>query len=147
PQVRSEIGSKVSLRHRNQTYSMQVYQTGFHRYQLKVDGKTIEASLDRLGEFEYWLEVFGHHFQIVSTAHGNTSRIEVDGIEHEIEQDDVGVVHAASPAVVVSVAVKPGDHVAKGQRIAILEAMKMEVSVVAPFAGKVRQVMTMANIQ
>src|ERR1019366_1810098 len=32
-------------------------------------------------------------------------------------------------------------------RLAVLEAMKMEMQVVAPFSGKVRQVMTMRNVQ
>ena len=55
--------------------------------------------------------------------------------------------HAPAPAVVVSISVKPGDTVAVGDRLAVLEAMKMEMQVVAPFAGKVRQVMTIANVQ
>ena len=48
----------------------------------------------------------------------------------------VGIVRAPSPAVVVSIAVKPGDMVAAGDRLAVLEAMKMEMQVVAPFSGK-----------
>ena len=74
-------------------------------------------------------------------------RIEVDGVSHQIDRDDGGVVHAPAPAVVVSIAVKPGDTVAVGDRLAVLEAMKMEMQVVAPFSGKVRQVMTMPNVQ
>jgi acetyl/propionyl-CoA carboxylase alpha subunit/acetyl-CoA carboxylase carboxyltransferase component len=147
PQVQNEIGSKVDLRHRGQNYSTWVCQTGPHRYRIEVSGKRVDAGLDRLGEFEYWLEVFGRHFHIVSSTQGNSSRIEVDGVVHKIERGDGEIVHAPSPAVVISIAVKPGDHVSIGQRLAILEAMKMEMSVVAPFSGRVRRVMTMANIQ
>ena len=68
-------------------------------------------------------------------------------MSHRIERDDGGVVHAPSPAVVVSVAVKPGDMVSAGDRLAVLEAMKMEMQVVAPFSGKVRQVMAIPNVQ
>src|SRR5581483_6951739 len=32
-------------------------------------------------------------------------------------------------------------------RLAVLEAMKMETQLVAPFSGRVRQVMTMPNVQ
>ena len=49
--------------------------------------------------------------------------------------------------MVVSIAVKPGDMVAVGDPLAVLEAMKMETQVVAPFSGKVRRVMTMPNVQ
>ena len=34
-----------------------------------------------------------------------------------------------------------------GDRLAVLEAMKMEMQVVAPFSGRVRQVMTIPNVQ
>jgi biotin carboxyl carrier protein len=57
------------------------------------------------------------------------------------------VVRAPAPAVVVSILVKPGDTVAAGDRLAVFEAMKMETQVVAPFSGKVRQVMTIPNVQ
>lgn len=147
PQVQSEIGSKVELRYRGQNYSTKVCQTGPHRYQVEVCGKKVDANLDRLSEFEYWLEVFGRHFHIVSSAQGNSSRVEVDGVAHRIERDTGGIVHAPSPAVVISIAVKPGDHVSTGQRLAVLEAMKMEMSVVAPLSGTVREVMTMPNVQ
>jgi len=78
---------------------------------------------------------------------GTELPIEVDGVSHQVDRDDGGVVHAPAPAVVVSVLVKPGDMVATGDRLAVLEAMKMETQILAPFAGKVRQVMAIANVQ
>ena len=71
----------------------------------------------------------------------------MDGVSHRVDRDEGGVIHAPAPAVVVSIAVKPGDTVAMGDRLAVLEAMKMEMQVVAPFSGKVRQVMTIPNVQ
>ena len=41
----------------------------------------------------------------------------------EISRDDLGILRAPSPAVVVSVGVAPGERVGKGHRIATLEAM------------------------
>ena len=103
--------------------------------------------MDRLGQFEYWLTAFGRRFHVISVTQGSSYRIEVDGVSHQIDRDDGGIVHAPAPAVVVSIAVKPGDRVSVGDRLAVLEAMKMEMQVVAPFSGKVRQVMTMRNVQ
>ena len=114
---------------------------------MEVDGSRIDAQIDRLGQFEYWLTVFGRRFHVVSVVQGLSYRIEVDGVSHRIDRDDGGVVHAPAPAVVVSIAVKPGDTVSVGDRLAVLEAMKMEMQVVAPFSGKVRQVMTIPNVQ
>jgi pyruvate carboxylase len=49
-------------------------------------------------------------------------------------------VGASMPGMVVSVAVKPGDAVAKGQKLLSLEAMKMETTVVADAAGKIAEI-------
>jgi pyruvate carboxylase len=49
-------------------------------------------------------------------------------------------VGASMPGMVVSVAVKPGDTVAKGQKLLSLEAMKMETTVVADVAGKIAEI-------
>ncbi len=147
PQVRSEAGRTAELRYRGQSYSPRIYRLGPQRYRVEVSGSRIDVQIDRLDQLECWLTVFGQRFRIVSVVHGLSYRIEVDGVAHRIDRDDGGMVHAPAPAVVVSVAVKPGDTVAVGDRLAVLEAMKMEMQVVAPFSGKVRQVMTIPNVQ
>ncbi len=147
PQVRSEAGRTVKLRYRGQSYAMKTYCLGPERYRIEVDGSFIDAHLHHLGPFEYWLTTFGQRSHVVSAVQGLSYRIEVDGVSHRIERDDGGVIHAPAPAVVVSIAVKPGDTVAAGDRLLVLEAMKMETQVVAPFPGKVRQVMTIPNVQ
>jgi len=147
PQVRSEAGREVKLRYRGQSYTMKTYCLGAERYRIEVDGSVIDAHLHPLGPFEYWLTTFGQRSHVVSVVQGLQYRIEVDGVSHRIERDDEGMVHAPAPAVVVSVAVKPGDMVEAGDRLLVLEAMKMETQVVAPFAGRVREVMSIPNVQ
>jgi 3-methylcrotonyl-CoA carboxylase alpha subunit len=44
------------------------------------------------------------------------------------------------PGVVVSVAVRPGDEVASGAALMVIEAMKMEHTITAPYAGRVTAV-------
>ena len=147
PQVRSEVGRTAELRYRGQSYSPRIFRLGPRQYRVKINGSHINAQVDRLGQFEYWLTAFGRRFHVVSVAHGLSYRIEVDGVSHQIDRDDGGIIHAQAPAVVVSIAVKPGDTISAGDRLAVLEAMKMEMQVVAPFSGRVRQVMTMRNVQ
>jgi pyruvate carboxylase len=43
--------------------------------------------------------------------------------------------------MVVTVDVRPGDSVAKGQKLLMLEAMKMQTTIVAPRDGKVQEVL------
>jgi acetyl/propionyl-CoA carboxylase alpha subunit/acetyl-CoA carboxylase carboxyltransferase component len=147
PQVRSDIGRAITLRYRGNLYATRTYRLGPERYRVEVNDARIDVVVDRMSEFAYWLTVFGNRFQIVSVAQGRNYQIEVNGISHRIDRDDGGIVHAPSPAVVVSIAVQPGDTVSLGDRLAVLEAMKMEMQVVAPFSGRVRQVLTMPNVQ
>jgi len=147
PLVRSDVGRSTELRYGGRSYAPTTYRLGPQQYRVDVNGSRVQAHIDRLGQFEYWLTAFGRRFHVVSVTQGLTYRIEVDGVLHRIDRDDGGIVHAPSPAVVVSIAVKAGDLVTVGDRLAVLEAMKMEMQVVAPFSGKVRQVMTMRNVQ
>ncbi len=147
PQVRDEIGRVVELRCFQNTYSMKVHRMGLRQYRIEVDGSRIDACVEPIGPFERWLEFSGQRFHVVAVEHGASFRIEVDGVSHRVERDDGGVVRAPSPAVVVSIAVKPGDMVTAGDRLAVVEAMKMETQVVAPFSGKIRQVMAIPNVQ
>src|SRR5271166_4004936 len=147
PQVRSDVGWTAELRYRGHCYVPKTYRLGPQRYRVEMDGTRIDAQIERWGQFECWLTVFGRRFRVVSVVQGLNYRIEVDGVSHQIDRDDGGVVHAPAPAVVVSILVKPGDTVAIGDRLAVLEAMKMEMQLVAPFSGRVRQVMVMPNIQ
>jgi len=147
PQVRSEIGRTLTLRHRGQLYSMKTHRLGPRDYRVEVGNTQVKAHIDRLGVYEGWLTAFGRRYRVVSVSEGARFRIEVEGVAHRVDRDDGGVVHAPMPAVVVSLAVKPGDTVAAGDRLCVLEAMKMETQVVAPLSGKVRAVMTIPNAQ
>ncbi len=147
PQVRSDIGRTHEFRYGGQSYSFKTYRLDVKQYRVEVDGKSITACLERMGKFESWLSVFGRRFHIVSAVQGPSTRIEVDGESHRVDRDGGGVVHAPMPAVVVSIAVKPGDVVTIGERLAVLEAMKMETQLVAPISGRIRQVLTMPNVQ
>ena len=51
-----------------------------------------------------------------------------------------GLISSPMSGKVVAVAVKPGDAVAAGDEVCVVEAMKMEQSIRAPRAGKVKHV-------
>ncbi|MFN8455245.1 MAG: biotin/lipoyl-containing protein [Anaerolineae bacterium] len=53
---------------------------------------------------------------------------------------DSGNLEASMPGQVLEVLVAPGDTVARGDTLVVLEAMKMELRLSAPYAGHVRQV-------
>jgi biotin-dependent carboxylase-like uncharacterized protein len=57
------------------------------------------------------------------------------------------VVRASMPGLVVSVAVAPGDRVAAGQPVVVLEAMKMQNPVRAPRGGRISRVLVAPGVQ
>ncbi len=147
PQVSCTVGFTAKLRYRGVSYSLKTCRRGRQLYRVQAHQKQIDAEIQREGTSDSWLTIRGRRFHVVSAIEGLTYHIEIDGTAHPVARDDSGIVYAPSPSVVVSILVKAGDTVNAGDRLAVLEAMKMETQVVAPFAGKIRQVMTIPNVQ
>ena len=147
PHVVSEVGRTTELRYQRQRYSLKTYCLGPRMYRLEMGGVQLDAQIERLDRFECRLAVFGRTFRTLTAVQGQSYRIEVNGVAHQIQRDDGGIVRAPAPAVVVSIAVKPGDQVTAGDRLAVLEAMKMEAQLLAPFSGRVRRVLAIRNVQ
>ena len=57
-----------------------------------------------------------------------------------VRPPDRDAVHAVIPGTILSVDVKPGQRVQHGDRLAVLEAMKMKTPILAPRDGRVEQV-------
>ncbi len=78
----------------------------------------------------------------VFSARGATQILAIDLLAHAGEaQAEVGRLTAPMPGKVLSFAVKAGDQVSKGQMLAVMEAMKMEHTIVAPGDGVVAELM------
>ncbi|HEY0200581.1 MAG TPA: acetyl/propionyl/methylcrotonyl-CoA carboxylase subunit alpha [Burkholderiaceae bacterium] len=78
----------------------------------------------------------------VFTAHGATKIGVVDRLLHAAaSHGEGGRLTAPMPGKVVSFAVKAGDKVAKGQPLAVMEAMKMEHTIAAPADGVVQELL------
>ena len=147
PTVRAEIGRPVELSYRGHRYQLRVCRVGDGQYRIVAGATRLDVEVERDGPCERWLTTDGRRYRVLAATQGYTVLIEVEGVPHAISRADEGVVRAASPAVVVSVQVAPGDEVLAGDRLVVLEAMKMEMGVTAPFSGVVRQVFILPNAQ
>ncbi|RMB78575.1 ATP-grasp domain-containing protein [Rhodococcus sp. SBT000017] len=148
PRATHAIGRTVELNYQGQAYKIEVGQTGTHRY--SIDGDAIgelQVDVERLGAYESRLVIGDHRYQVVTVAGAAHFLVEVDGISHQISQDEAGLVRAPAPAVVVAVPVAVGDEVEAGQTLVVLESMKMETAVRSPYAGTVREVLASVNGQ
>jgi acetyl/propionyl-CoA carboxylase alpha subunit len=147
PQTSAEVGRTIELVYRGHDYAVEVTRIGRRRYALEVDGTRTELLITRLGPHQSRVEVGSRSVSVVSAVQGGDLLVEVDGVPHRLRRRDGGVVRSPSPGVVVAVPVAPGDEVAAGDTVAVLESMKMERSIAAPFAGRVRSVAVGANVQ
>ncbi len=147
PVVRAEVGRPVEFSYRGHHYHFRVHRQGAGQYRVETPSSRMDLDVERVGPCERWLTCDGKRYRVLTATRGYALLIEIDGVPHAISRADAGVVRAVAPAVVVSVNVRPGDHVKAGGRLAVLEAMKMEMAVSAPFAGTVRQVFVLANAQ
>lgn len=86
-----------------------------------------------------WFAVDVRPRTVEVSTHGHTFRFTRPGGSRAAgaELSD-GVVLAAMPGAVARVEVRDGEHVTAGQALGVLEAMKMEVALVAPSDGVVR---------
>jgi 3-methylcrotonyl-CoA carboxylase alpha subunit len=86
------------------------------------------------GQAAEWAHVF--------TVQGATRIRSIDPLAFEDgAQDKQGGLTAPMPGKVVSIAVKVGDKVKAGQSLAVMEAMKMEHTIVAPQDGQVTEIL------
>ena len=146
PQASHEIGRPVELRHRGETYRLAVAQTGSRRYRIDADSASIDVEVEPLRRFARRLAIGGRAFRVESATHGPDQLVEVEGVAHRVSRDEGGVIRAPAPALVVAVNVAPGDEVEAGSPVAVLEAMKMETTIVATHAGSVREVLVAGSV-
>ncbi|CDQ94816.1 unnamed protein product [Oncorhynchus mykiss] len=130
-------------------------------WQVEVDGVTVEVSgewnlasallpvtinrtprvlqcLSRDAGGDITLQYLGTQFkvrvlsQLVSTLSAH--------MPEKVPEDTSSILRSPMPGSVVAVSVKPGDVVAEGQEICVIEAMKMQNSLIAAKAAKVKSV-------
>jgi 3-methylcrotonyl-CoA carboxylase alpha subunit len=107
--------------------------------QVRLEGNTLSAHLDE-AKVTATVVFAGRDLTLIHS--GATWRLEIDdalelGAQH---QGGSGRLTAPMPGAVVSVLVKQGDRVEKGQPLIVLEAMKMEHTIKATAAGRVSEI-------
>jgi biotin carboxyl carrier protein len=132
--------------------SVQIEKTGAG-YTLTLNGQTynLEADSLREGELRFTLNSQPHRAFVVAEGvqrwvhlNGRTFNFSVPQTEKKPRRGQAaGPKHdaltAQMPGVVRRVLISTGEAVEKGQTMLVLEAMKMEIKIAAPHAGKVEQ--------
>ncbi len=134
-------GHTVNLRAGGVQAAIHACQTGPVEYSLVAPGA--RAQVQWLPETP-WVAVLVHQGirHRVLCARGQTGmRIEVDGRPWAVGLSAGNHLPAPAPALVVRVEVQDGDSVQIGQRLAVLEAMKLEMPLLSDRAGRIAEVL------
>ena len=147
PEVGHETWHQIDVRAGGEAYRLRVAQTRGNRYRVELDGVPVDVSAERIGRFERRLTIAGTTYAVLVAPQGADHLVEVDGAVHRISGGEAGLVRAPAPAMVVAIPVAAGDTVAAGDPVAVVESMKLETALRAPFAGRVREVLVAVNTQ
>jgi len=147
PKVRQSTDLPVDFRYLGQGYRFKVSRQSPQQYRVIADGQKAEVYVERLGPSERRITCFGQRHRVLIVVDGPNYNVEVEGIPHSMTHEEGGIVSAPAPAIVVSVTVAPDDHVDVGDRLAVVEAMKIEMAIVAPYSGRIAQVFVTRNVQ
>ena len=135
------------------------FRTEGERVWLEVAGRRLEADFHRLPDGEvYSLLVDGRSYEVRVTHAGEAIEVSRHGatvpveVRHPLEKllqstrrEGLGAggetITAPMPGLVVAIRVRPGERVAPGQSVAVVEAMKMQNELLAHRGGVVTQVL------
>jgi len=142
PQVQHRVGRAVDLKLRGTAYKVMVTRIGPQRFRVVIgDAPPLDADLERIDEYTSRLVAGRSRYRLVTATHGPVHLVEVDGTTHRVSRDEGGVLRSPAPALVVAVPVGIGDVVSAGAPVLVLESMKMETVLPAPFAGTVKELL------
>lgn len=107
-------------------------------FSVLLDGRSYEARAERDDEHRdecAWITVRGRRFRIVITDPRRWTQSSAAALGHDRE-----TIVASMPGKIVRVLVQPGETVAAGQGVIVIEAMKMQNEMKARRAGRVTAV-------
>lgn len=111
----------------DKTIDVQVLQAKDGKLDLLIDGKQVTAYVSS-DNARRWVTVNGQTFVLTKSS---SARRKSAGYDQASE------LAAPMPGLVRAVNVSEGDTVTKGETLLLLEAMKMEIRIQAPFDGKI----------
>ena len=106
-----------------------------------------DVELERFDGHSGRITVNGVRLHVLTGTHGPIHLVEVDGVTHRVSRDEGGIVRSPPPALVVATPLAAGDEVEAGAPVLVLESMKMETVLRAPFRARVEECLVSVGSQ
>ncbi|GAA4620108.1 biotin carboxylase N-terminal domain-containing protein [Actinoallomurus vinaceus] len=147
PRVRHESGTPVEMRLRGVGYRVRAARVGVRRFRVGIDTgeaaraelRTADVELDHFDRHTARIVVNGEHHRLLTATHGTVHLVEVDGVTHRVSRDEGGMVRSPAPALVIATPAEVGVEVEAGAPVVVLESMKMETVLRAPFKARLKE--------
>ncbi len=124
--------SKYKFNINGNSYSAEVISVEDNIAQVEINGSTYQVELDKSIKTTKTPKLVRGNAVPSTDSHPSVAKT-----SNPSGPKGGGTIKSPLPGVVLNVMVKPGDHVKIGQRLLILEAMKMENNIDADKEGKV----------
>jgi acetyl/propionyl-CoA carboxylase alpha subunit len=153
------INNKMKVRIDGKEYLLELLHRIGNHFHFHYEGKDYKATLIRVEKGKIGMILNGVHFIVFASADKKyISQITFEGCSYICERNDILVeqeifslagysssltdhrVVSPMPGKVVKVNVKAGDKVMKGENLLVVEAMKMENNITAPYDGVIESV-------
>jgi biotin carboxyl carrier protein len=125
--------------------------------QLKIDGRPFAADIVRTADGYYSVLCDGSSFEVAVIAEAGGWRVETGGRVYRLRPDSAAAasgdaarggareIRSTLPGKIVQIQAGPGVEVKRGEPLVIIEAMKMENELRAPFDARVERVAVSAG--
>ena len=148
--------SEITLSHDGNGYLLHLLCTG-DTWQITVDGQSISVQLADLENGRVRARINGQSLDCTPCLAGDRVALAVGARRLDLVRQVPGTrgldrtaggrITAPMPGILQSVSFSAGQSIAKGDTLAVVEAMKMQHPLTAPFAGRVRSVLAEAGQQ
>ena len=151
------LESRCGLTAGETAFGLSVSPSGAHDYTVREDGNSVSVHVVSVEEGRAILGVDGAHRHLLFHAEGDALYLSEAGRDFRFDSgrsaaslpDEQGGDRVVAPmhGKILEIAVEPGDTVARGDRLLVIEAMKMQHEIVAPATGAVTGVLQQAGVQ
>ncbi len=142
---------KVMLRLGATSQEVRVLRSGERLQVTLADGRLLQAEVENNGDGTFTVQRNGHRLECAGAVLGTERQLWLDGRTVRYRRAQPGVLGgyasdqlpmtSAIPAVVREVLVAVGEGVLEGQKLVLLESMKMVLPILASRPGRVRAIL------